>query len=201
MEITDIKTLITDFESAIIDKNFQLINNIFNNVDLVIFDGAEFPESEETLLNLVLGIENDTLIGFLVQDSANYADWTPETKIYKAEFRSKSSIEYPDFSENYTISEISEHENYISEELAASRLIFWEETKNDWIEENLNSGDFVRFFEIPKATFDENSPNYFKLARREISNTIDLIIENNAGLYDTVRPVPPFPPKTKWPVV
>lgn len=92
-----------------------------------------------------------------------------------------------------------DHPNFISGDEFKKRIELWKLNKNKWVDTHISTNTVVRFFEVPTAGFLNDETNYMVLGINASNSQIDLIVGNDTGLYDMVRPVPPFPRNTKWP--
>lgn len=198
MNIESIKTSINNYRLLINKGNRDLLVKLFAQADGIFFEKPTFGKVEEEYLRLYLAEEEGELYGLLTTDYRCPSKWDSTTEVFSAKFNSIAESKYGDYTE-YKNPTSPEHPNYISEGTASQRINLWKNRKSTWLLNNISSNTVVRFFEIPTAGFQNNEPNYFSLGQNETTTHIDLMLGNDSGLYDMVRPVPPFPPKTQWP--
>lgn len=206
MKIEQIKTLIKDYRNILNSGNSVTLNTLFQDAEVISFESARFTKLNFSHMYLFLGVENNKLVGFLVHDDRCYTKWDDTTEVFMAKFVKSKDSNVQDYSNNFKNTVSDQHENYISVTVASKRIDTWKKTKRRWISNMVSKNTMVRFFEIPTAGFANAQVNHFSLGindytdvKLDISSHVDLVIENQTGLYDTVRPVPPFPRVTRWP--
>lgn len=201
MEINQIKTLIKNYRNLLDRGNETILNQLYSQADMIVFeeDGNQFSNIETDNLFLFLAVESNKLVGFLAKDDTCYKKWNENTEILKATFSSKREVNIPNYTSGYVNTVSVDHPNFISPEIASERINLWSLHKLNWVAEMISANTMVRFFEVPTASFLNSQQNLMTLGINTETGFIDLVVENQGGLYNMTKPVPPYPARTKWP--
>lgn len=194
MKLKEIQQCIRDYQEFIKTCSGDEFLEYFSQADYCDFISKSFTSFPNDNLNLFLGIKDHKLLGFLVNENVEYIDWTDQTQVFDAEFKSFSALEYQAFKEYYEKKMRPDSSCAIECGVGFNRIETWSENKFKWFSENEEKRTLVKYFEIPKEGYANGQGNTFNLGLL-VDNRIDIIVGCPSGLFDTSRPVPPFDSK------
>lgn len=192
MEINEIKSCIEVYQDFITHCTKENFSELFENSDYCNFDGDSFKSFSNENLYLFLGMKDSKLIGFLVNETIDYTEWTEETQVFESKFVAFDTVSYNEFKEYYLKKTKANSSCAIDSSEAFVRIEDWNANKYNWFSNQIESKTLVKYFEIPTEDYANGHANSFNFGL--LDSRIDIVVGTPAGLYDTSRPVPPFDP-------
>jgi len=177
-------------------QNWNAIKNDKNKLLYYLKEGDHFSLSHIDIgtsldIHAYCGILNDKLVFFLIPSEFDNKSQMPDTIV---EYITTCPI-HPR-NDNDVPHEIPEKE-------AKKRMLNWKKDLTEWVPKQINTTDGIfQAFAIPSDDINNFGEPIANFALKDSSNptgyTADLVIidttEKGNIYYDTVRPVPPFPP-------
>lgn len=189
MNTKEILNSLTDYNTLLQSKDKNVIKAIFANANSIEFPEVNFTDlHKEEHINLYIGLTGNTLIGVLHKGSQDaLSDIIAGEEVYTATFTNDSCFTGPIYQ--------PETETSIDSYHAISVVNRWTSSKNNWVEETYADDNIVRVFQIPVADIANNTNNkaiFGLIVLEDNSLEVDLVIANEVGLFDLVRPSPPY---------
>lgn len=194
MELLEIQSSIESYRNLIENCSEAQFLHFFEKADFFQIENSEFKDFSKEYLNVHFGIYNDKLLGFVVNVSDDFKEWTDDTEIFLNEFQAFTNDSYNNFLKKYENQNKSDEKTAIDLNEASSRISNWRESKLKWFELNAKSNKLINYFQVPSTDFVNGSSNSFYLGLVNSNQNIDVIVGNPNGLFDVSRPVPPFEP-------